>query len=445
MTLFFDEKTETMPREQLRQLRLQKLQAMLAEIHGKNRFYTAKFEQIGFSPGDLRSLADLQCLPLTTKTELVKDQAADGFAANLTYPPSAYVRFHQTSGTTGTPLRVFDTAKSWAWWGRCWGYVLAGAGITAEDKFFCAFSFGPFIGFWSAVEGLRQIGAMFIPGGGRSSLDRLHLMRETGSTVLCCTPTYALHLLEVIRENNFDMSHLKIHTTVHAGEPGANVPATKHRIEEGWAARCYDHAGASEIGAYSFECQAQPNGIHVIESEFIVEVLNPVTGQPVAPGEKGEMVVTNLGRWGFPAIRYRTGDVVVANEDRCECGRTFLRLEGGIIGRADDMVTVRGVNVFPSAIENFVRRYKEVDEFRVTVGKRGEMDELTIEVELAEGADGDSISKAIARSIHSSLGLRPTVKTIPHDTLPRFELKARRFHVETKEPVLSPELSQVGR
>jgi phenylacetate-CoA ligase len=430
MTTFFDKTTETMPREQLGQLQLQKLRAMLAEIYGKNQFYTGKLERAGFCPGDLKSLADLQELPLTTKIELLEDQATDGFAANLTYPVSTYVRFHQTSGTTGTPLRVFDTADSWEWWGRCWGHVLTGAGATSADRFFCAFSFGPFIGFWSAVEGARHLGAMFIPGGGRSSLERLHLMRETGSTVLCCTPTYALHLLEVARENHFDISDLKIHTTVHAGEPGANVPATKQRIEQGWSAKCYDHAGASEIGPYSFECQAQPNGIHIIESEYIVEVLDPATGQLVTPGQKGEMIVTNLGRWGFPAIRYRTGDVVVANEEECECGRTFLRLEGGIIGRADDMLTVRGVNVYPSAIENFVRNHEEVDEFRVTVSKRGEMDELAIEVELAEGRCHEFIPKAIVQSIHSSLGLRSTVKTVPRNTLPRFELKARRFHIE---------------
>jgi phenylacetate-CoA ligase len=427
---FFDKKTETMTREQLARLQLRKLQAMLVELEGKNQFYSAKFKQADFQPGDLRSLDDLADLPLTTKSELVRSQAAHGSASNLTYPLSTYIRFHQTSGTTGRPLHVFDTDDSWNWWGRCWGYVLAGAGMTAEDRFFCAFSFGPFIGFWSTVEGARRIGALFIPGGGRSSLDRLHLMRDTRSTVLCCTPTYALRLLEVARENSFDVHDLKVHATIHAGEPGANVPSTKRRIEEGWSAKCYDHAGASEIGPHSFECQAQPNGIHVIESEFIVEVFDPATGQRSSPGEKGEMIITNLGRWGFPVLRYRTGDVVIVNEEPCECGRTFLRLENGIIGRADDMVTVRGVNVFPSAIENFVRNYAEVDEFRVTVSKRGEMDELTIEVELAEGADGDAISKAIAQSIHSALGLRPTLEVVSSNTLPRFKLKASRFHVK---------------
>jgi phenylacetate-CoA ligase len=429
MGQFFDQSSETMPREQLQALQLQKLQAMFTEIYGKNPFYTAKLRQPGFAPGDLKTLADLTHLPFTTKDELVADQAHNGFAANLTYPLAAYTRFHQTSGTTGKPLRVFDTAASWDWWGRCWGYVFAGAGLTAEDRIFCAFSFGPFIGFWAAVEGAHHIGAMLVPGGGRSSLERLHLMKETGCTALCCTPTYALHLLEVARENNFEMSDLNIHTTVHAGEPGANVPATKQRIEQGWSAHCYDHAGASEIGAHCFEGSDRRNGLYVIESEFIAEILDPASSQPVPNGEKGELVLTNLGRWGFPVIRYRTGDIVVASPDQSSGERTFLHLDGGVIGRADDMVTVRGVNVFPSAIENFVREHPQVDEFRVTVDKRDNLDKLTIELELAAGADEQTIPTLITQAISANLGLRPTVHCVSRDTLPRFELKARRFRV----------------
>lgn len=430
MTQYFDEKLETMPREQLARLQLERLQAMLPELYGQNRFYTAKFKQAGFQPGDLKSLEDLRSLPFTTKSELVEDQAAEGFAGtNLTYPWAAYTRFHQTSGTTGQPLRVFDTAESWDWWGRCWGYVFSGAGLTAEDRIFLAFSFGPFIGFWAAVEGARHIGAMTIPGGGRSSVERLYLMRDTGSTALCCTPTYALHLLEVAREHKIDLSSLKIKTTVHAGEPGANVPATKQRIETGWSAKCYDHAGASEVGAHSFECEVQPNAIHVIEPEFIVEALDPATGQPAAPGQKGELVITNLGRWGFPIIRYRTGDAVILNEAPCDCGRTFLRLEGGVIGRVDDMITVRGVNIFPSAIENLIRQHQAVDEFRVTVSKRGEMNELVIEVEIFEGVDSENVLVALTQSMSNALGLRPKIEHVLRGTLPRFELKAKRFTI----------------
>lgn len=324
---------------------------------------------------------------------------------------------------------MLDTEESWDWWGQCWGHVLSGAGLSSEDRIFEAFSFGPFIGFWASVEGARKIGAMMIPGGGRDSPQRLELMRDTCSTALCCTPTYALRLAEVAREFNFDLRTLPVRATIHAGEPGANIPFTKKRIEESWNAKCYDHAGASEVGAHSFECEAQPGGMHIIESEFIVEVMDTRTNEIVAPGECGELVITNLGRWGFPVIRYRTGDLVVVNEQKCKCGRTFARFDGGIVGRADDMVTVRGVNVFPSAVENIIRQFKEVDEFRVTVHTVKQMDEMDVEIELAVGADS-SDAAAIAQALDSALSFRPTVQVVKRDTLPRFELKAKRFHVK---------------
>lgn len=427
---YFDQATETLPRDQLASLQILKLQTMLAELWGRNAFYTAKMKAAGVNPDDICSLADISRLPITTKHELISDQTSNlPYGTNLTYPVKSYVRFHQTSGTTGVPMRVLDTDASWDWWGRCWGHVLSGAGLTAGDRLFTAFSFGPFIGFWASVEGARKIGAMMIPGGGRDSLQRLELMRDVNATALCCTPTYALRLAEVARESNFDMSGLTIRSTVHAGEPGANVPATKRRIEEAWSAKCYDHAGATEVGAHSFECEAQPGGTHVIESEFIVEVLDPKTGQPALPGERGELVITNLGRVGFPVIRYRTGDVVTLNAERCACGRTFARFEGGILGRADDMVTVRGVNVFPAGVENIVRRFNEVDEFRVTVRTVRHMDEMDIEVELSDGAD-PSIVGAIAQALDSALSFRPNVRLAGRGELPRFEMKSKRFFVK---------------
>ncbi len=428
--MYFDPNTETLPREELGRLQLGKLQAQSRELWGKNLFYTEKWKAAGTTPDDLRSLSDLARLPLTTKSELMEDQAAFGpFGRNLTYPIERYVRYHQTSGTTGVPLKVPDTEEGWQWWGRCWGHVLAGAGVTAADRIFMAFSFGPFVGFWAATEGARKLGAMMIPGGGRDSPQRLELMREVGATVLCCTPTYALRLAEVAREIGFDLAAIPIKATVHAGEPGANVPATKARIQEVWNAKCFDHAGATEVGAHSFECQAQPGGTHLIESEYIAEVLDPATGKPVAEGERGELVITNLGRWGFPIIRYKTGDIVRTTTERCACGRTSLRFEGGILGRADDMVTVRGVNVFPAGVENILRKFVEIDEYRVTVSKVRQMDEMEVEVELCEGAD-PNIVHAIAERLDAVLSFRPRVQSLPRNALPRFELKAKRFHVQ---------------
>ncbi len=426
---YFDSATECLSRDELAALQLRKLRAMLGELAQHNRFYAAKWKQAGAAPGDIRSIADLADLPCTTKHELVRDQARNPpFGSNLTYPLERYVRLHQTSGTTGAPLKVPDTTEAWDWWGRCWGHVLAGAGVVPGDRLFMAFSFGPFVGFWAAVEGAHRIGAMMIPGGGRDSPQRLELMRDLGATVLACTPSYALRLGEVAAETGFDLATIPLRATVHAGEPGANVPATKRRIEALWHARCHDHAGATEVGAHSFECEAQPGGIHLIESEYIAEVLDPATLKPVAPGERGELVITNLGRWGFPVVRYRTGDVVAVNPDRCACGRTSLRFEGGILGRADDMVIVRGVNVFPAAVENIVRGFPEVIEFRVTVSRERQMDEMDVEIELGEGADA-ALPQAIAAKLASMLAFRPRVRRVERNALPRFELKAKRFHV----------------
>ena len=428
---YFEESVETLPRKALETLQIEKLCSMLEQIYGRNRFYTDKLDAAGIHPDSIQTLDDLKRLPLTSKSELVQAQSdALPFGSNTTFEESAYSRFHQTSGTTGTPLRVLDTPESWDWWGRCWGHVLAGAGLTENDRMFVPFSFGPFIGFWAAVEGAQKINALMIPGGGRDSLQRLHLMKELGATAMCCTPTYALRLAEVAQESSFDLSEIPLRTLIHAGEPGANVPATKVRIESVWNAKCYDHAGASEIGAHSFECEIQPNGTHVTESEFIVEVLNPETLEPVPAGEQGELIITNLGRIGYPVIRYRSGDLVVLNQQKCTCGRSFARFEGGVIGRADDMVVVRGVNIFPSAVENLVRQCESVEEFRITVTTDREMGNLAIELELSKNANPESARKTVDQAIQNELSLRPEITLVPSGSLPRFEMKAKRFHLK---------------
>jgi len=426
--LFYDETNETAPRERLRTLQLQKLQTLLREISGRNRFYTKKWSDAGIVAADIQSFSDFEKLPFTYKSELVQAQEeAPPFGTNATFSAEAYTRVHQTSGTTGTPMRVVDTPESWDWWGHCWGHVLKGAGVTSADRVFLPFSFGPFIGFWATVEGAKRVGAMMIPGGGWDSIQRLRMMRELGATVVCCTPTYALRLAEVAREAHFEMSSLSVRALIHAGEPGANVAQTKARIEKAWGAKCFDHAGASEVGAHSFECEIQPGGIHLIESEFIAEVIDPRTGQGAATGETGELVITNLGRLGFPVIRYRTGDLVRMNLSPCACGRTFARFDGGLLGRSDDMVTIRGVNVYPTAIENVIRQFGSVDEFQVTVTTVQEMHHLEVQIEVVSGNDAERVRTHVEQAIYHALSLRPTVRVAKPGTLTHFEMKARRF------------------
>ena len=427
---FFDHALETMPPKAIKELQIEKLRSMFKKIYGHNRFYTEKFDSAGIDHETIQNVNDMAQIPLTNKEELIKAQQYNPpFGSNATFPESAYSRFHQTSGTTGKPLRVLDTPESWEWWGRCWGFVLTGAGLTENDRLFVPFSFGPFIGFWAALEGARIINTMMIPGGGRDSLERLHLMKELGVTAICCTPTYALRLAEVAQEAEFDLNEIPLRISILSGEPGANVPATKTRVESVWNVKSYDHAGASEVGAHSFECEIQPNGTHVNESEFIVEVLNPDTLEPVSEGEQGELIITNLGRIGFPVIRYRTGDLVRLNHEPCKCGRTFPRFEGGVLGRVDDMVVVRGINVFPSAIENLIRRSDEVEEFRITVSTVKQMGHLSIELDLKKDTNPENAKKDVYQQIRNELSLSSEIKVVPHGSLPRFEMKARRFHV----------------
>jgi len=414
--------------EQVRCHQGERLAAMLAEVGERNPFHRGRLAAAGIRPHDIRGVEDLARLPFLTKGELVRDQQAHPpFGTYLTYPLERYVRLHQTSGTTGRPLRFLDTDEDWRWWGRCWAAVYAGAEVTAADRIFFAFSFGPFIGFWSAMEGARTVGALAIPGGGMDTVARLRTILETGATVLCSTPTYALHLAEVAEREGIRIREGAVRVTIHAGEPGASIPATQRRIDEAWGARCCDHWGMTELGPAGTPCPVRRDGQHLNEAEFIPEIIHPETGQTLPPGERGELVMTNLGRWGSPAIRYRTGDLVNPEAEPCPCGSPFLFLRGGVVGRADDMVIVRGVNVFPSAIEAIVREMPEVVEFQVEVTKRHELEELAIRIE-AEG-NGAAIAEKLRELVRQRLGLRPQVEAAPPGSLPRFELKARRFQV----------------
>ena len=416
-----DHRLEALPVERLRERQWRRFRALAEEIFPANPFVRKTWRGAG-----VRRLEDLdgwdafRRLPFTAKQELVLDQAANPpFGTNLTYPLERYVRVHQTSGTTGAPLRWLETQESWEWWARCWEAVFRGAGVTAEDRVFFPFSFGLFIGFWAGFEGARAMGALAIPGGGQDSATRLHTMETLGATVLVCTPSYALHLIEVARERGVDLAKSPVRITVHAGEPGAGIPAVRARLEAGFGARAYDHAGMTEVGAHAFECAAQA-GLHVNEAEFIAEVIDPATGEPA---DDGELVLTNLGRAGSPAIRYRSGDRVCVSREPCPCGRTFLRLEGGILGRVDDMLIVRGVNVFPAAIEGIVRRFPEVDEFLIEVYRRGTLEEVRLLVELTGTVEA---GRRVQEELRADLGIRIDVVPVPLRSLPRYELKARR-------------------
>lgn len=389
---------------------------MLDAVRRSNPFYQRKFAG-----------ASIESLPFTTRAEVQQDQLEHPlYGTNLTYPRERYVRLHQTSGTTTTPLRWLDTAESWAWFRNGWRLVLECAGVLEADRVFVPFSFGPFIGFWGGFEAAVDLGCLVLPAGGMTTSARLRYLLDHAATVVCCTPTYALRLAEVARAEGLDLVGSAVRVLIVAGEPGGSIPATRRRLETVWGARVFDHSGMTEIGAYGFQCGSDPTAMHVLETEFIAEVIDPVSGAPVADGTEGELVLTNLGRWGSPLIRYRTGDLVRMIRSRCACGRWFARLQGGILGRADEMLVVRGNNVFPSTIEGVLREFDEVAEFAIAAGSPRPLTELAIEVEPKAGIDVDGLAERIVAVMRDRLHFRPRVRLVSPGSLPRSEMKSRR-------------------
>ncbi len=416
-----------------------------------NPFWATKWREAGIDVSEsaiaaLQLPQDLAKWPLTTKAELVADhQAHPPYGSNLMFNVAKYSRLHQTSGTTGQPLRWLDTPESWQWMLGCWEQIFELAGLQPEDRLCFPFSFGLFLGFWAAFEGAARLGRLCLPGGGMSSESRLKLIEENRATVVCCTPTYALRLAEVAANLGLDLKAGSVRMLIVAGEPGGSVPSIRQRIEDAWGARVIDHWGMTEVGPLAAECAENPGGLHLLETECLAEIIDPVTGQSfdldaaIAAGPqtatpiRGELVITNFGRIGSPVIRYRTGDLVELDPAPCPCGRSLLRLKGGILSRVDDMLTIRGNNVFPTAIEAILREFLEIVEYRLTVAATGSMQELTIEIEtMANVADpGDRCTDLLNRiiaAIHDRLHFRPEITIVEPGTLPRHDMKGRRIH-----------------
>jgi phenylacetate-CoA ligase len=409
---------------------VQKLQALVSAVLQSNPFYRAKLKATGIDrpPADLDEFRAR--FPFTTKAELVEDQKQQPpFGSNLTFPVDAYSRFHQTSGTSGQPMRWLDTPESWDWVVGCWTRIFQTAGVTRSDRVFFPFSFGPFLGFWSAFDAATRMGCLSIAGGGMRSTARLRTLLDNEVTTICCTPTYALHLAEIAAEEKIDLAPSAVRTIIVAGEPGGSIPATRSHIEQAWGgARVIDHHGMTEIGPVTYECPRRPGVLHVMEESYIPEVIDRNTLAPAAPGGSGELVLTNLGRTGSPILRYRTGDIVHrALHSICECGSTEMALEGGILGRVDDMVVVRGVNLYPSAVEQVVRAAGGINEFRVEIRQEKSLTEIAIFIEPANGEDGAALSHRVATLLQYAFGLRIDVAPAGAGTLPRFEAKSKRW------------------
>ena len=408
---------ESWDRDQLRNHQLKRLNQALEAILPANQFYQSKLKTNNLP---LNSLDELSELPFTHKEELLDPENEAGFAANLTFPLDQYSRFHRTSGTRGRPLIVLDTANDWDWWMETWQYVLDSAALNASDRVVMAFSFGPFIGFWSAFDAAVERGAMIAPTGSLSTVARIELIRSIQATIIFCTPSYALHMAEVAQQNEIDLTSSSVKKIIVAGEPGGSIPSIRQQIESSWAAKVIDHSGASEVGPWGF-ADANGTGIYVNEAEFAAEFISLATGKPANEGELSELVLTCLGRIGSPVIRYRTGDLVRPQRHTSgDCN--FVLLQGGVLGRTDDMMIIRGVNIFPTSVEKILRGFPEIVEYRLTTFKQESMDQLKIEIE-----DQLASPERVRDELQIQLGLRVDVECVPAGSLPRFEAKGKRF------------------
>jgi phenylacetate-CoA ligase len=430
---YWNPRHETMPRDQLEALQLRRLQRLVEWTEAQVPFQSKRLHDAGVTAESIASLDDLRRIPFTTREDWMQGQIDHPpYGPILAAPQEAAIRYHMTSGTTGrTPIRVLDSMKDWEWIAEMWCYGFWGFGIRPSDTVFFAFSYGTFVGFWGAHYACEKIGCLVLPGGNMTTEQRVRQIADMQATVVCSTPTYALRMAQEAQGLGIDLASGPVKRLILSGEPAGSIPATKKLIEEQWGAKAGDTAGMTELGTIViFECDHQPGGTHIIEDHFIEEVVDPVSGDPVGYGERGERVVTSFGRGFIPVLRYRTRDFVVkVPHDTCSCGRTFDIYDGGIRGRVDDMKLVRGTNVYPRAVEAIVREHREVDEFQIHLyTAEGIRDEIEVLVEIPDdSADRARILDELGRSLADAHeGLRFGVRQVEDGTLPRFELKAKR-------------------
>lgn len=423
---------ETMPRGVLQEYQLDLFRKQMAYVYERAPMYKRKFDQVGVRPEDIRTIKDVQKVPFTIKEELRQSQEKyPPFGDFLCISPEEGVRVFQTTGTTGIPVRSLLSKKDWyVHYYEQFMYFMYGYGITKADVMFVPFNYGLYLAWWGLQAAFEQAGVLVIPGGGQNSEDRIKNILEWKPSVICGTPTYVLFLGDVAKKMGVDLSKIPVRIVITGGEPGAQVPSTKKQIETSWGAKNYDDVGSTEISNFGFECIAQ-QGTHVVESMFLAEVIDPGTGKSLNPGQEGELVLTNLCCESMPLIRWRMGDMVKFDVKKCDCGRTFLRLDGGVFGRADDMFQFGGVNIFPSAIENFVRETKEFsNEYQIIAPKMGAGKHLKIRVEPSSPTLSkekmDRAVKIFKETFKYRIGVTPDVEVVKIGELPRFEGKARR-------------------
>ena len=434
---FLEPARERASRAALTRLQQRRLREQVTHAGRHSPFYRRRLREARIDPATIRTLDDLRRLPFTTKDDLRdRQQQRPPWGDVLAVPLADVVRVHLTSATTGRPLAFLDTAADWYGFYHSYARSLHAFGVRRDDMVMAAFSYGPWIGYWSGFYAAQDLGCLVYPVGGLSTEQRLDALLTYPITVLGCTPSYALFLAEAAARKGIDLAkETQLRITWHTGEPGASIPATRAKIETAFGVRAYDLPGLTEIAAWGFECEARSGLTHVHEDYVYPEVLDEQE-RPVKPGERGELVFTSLYRRAMPLLRYRTRDIVQRADRRCPCGRTLVAFEGGVLARVDDMKKVRGVIVYPRRIEELVRPHRDVDEFQVVFRRVDGLDDILVRLDpspaLALDARG-RLCEALARDLQLGLGIRVSVEVGEPGCLPRWDHKARRVKDERTE------------
>jgi len=426
--MIWNEEYETLPREALEALQLNRLKAQVARVHATVPYYRKKMEDAGVTPGDIQTLADIRLLPFTTKEDLRKNYPFGLF----TVPMEEVVRIHASSGTTGKPTVVGYTKRDIEMWAELMTRTLSAAGVHRGDIVHNAYGYGLFTGGLGAHYGAENLGAAVIPISGGNTKRQIQIMQDFGSTVLLSTPSYALNIADAVADQGIDPATLKLRVGVFGAEPWSE--AMREEIEARLKIKAIDIYGLSEVmgPGVAAECIEEQKGLHIMEDHFLPEIVDPDTFEPVPVGERGELVFTTLTKEAFPVIRYRTKDISRLIPDACTCGRTFYRIPK-ITGRTDDMLIIRGVNVFPSQIEEVIMGVEGVEpHYQIVVERDGSLDKIEVQVEVSEEIFSDEVksleklSKKLQIEIKDLLGISCTIKLVEPKTIQRSEGKAKR-------------------
>lgn len=426
MSNYFQESIECASREEIERIQLERLQKQVKHVYANVPYYRNLMDQKNVKPEDIKTLKDLAKLPFLSKADL-RDNYPDGL---LAVPKSEVRRIQSTSGTTGKRVIAFYTAHDLDVWAECCARAIVAAGGTKDDVVHVSYGYGLFTGGMGLHDGSYKVGSMTLPMSSGNTERQIQFMRDLGSTILCCTPSYAAYIGETIKEMGLTLDDIKLKAGIFGAEPWTEN--MRRDIEKSLGIKAYDIYGLTELcgPGVSFECSDQ-HGMHINEDHFIAEIIDPDTGEVLPYGEKGELVLTSIDKEAFPLIRYRTRDICVLKPEKCPCGRTHVRMSKPM-GRSDDMLIIRGVNVFPSQIETVLLQNGYAPNYLIEVDRVNNTDTLDINVELSNEQSKDALfnisnaEKELANAIKTMLGINPKVHLVQPKTITRSEGKAVR-------------------